>query len=139
VFLDHDRKHCATNGPESNVWLKAFIDWVKVDLTKGSAIIGDWKTGNPKYLKPDQLHLYGLLTFIAWPAVQRVRACYVLLKENRVGETVRMDRSEAPAYWSRFDERLDNINSAIKFDRWPKRRSGLCSWCEAYKQGRCSG
>ncbi len=137
VFLNSDLS-VAPDG--DSAWLRAYIDFISYNDANKTLTVFDWKFGSSKYIDFDQLKLYCLLGFKAFPEATKARAAYVFCKEKKISETLKMDRSEEDSEWSAWGEKVDKLETAYRFNRWPKQVSGLCNnYCDVKKAGKCDG
>ena len=74
-----------------DVWMRGIIDFLKVDRSR--ALIVDYKTGKP-HKKFQQLKLFALHTFIAFPAIDRVMVMFYWTKDGtNTGEVYTRDQA----------------------------------------------
>jgi len=104
-----------------DVWLRAVIDWGKVQGDKVVAL--DYKTGKQKF-DMDQLKLFAGVLFAALP-VDKVVAGYVWLKDRVITKEVFV-RENRGDIWEAFLPRVEKLNKAHEANNWPKKPSGLC-------------
>jgi hypothetical protein len=124
IALNNKGQPCAFFDPD--VWYRGVVDWMTVAGTE--ALLIDYKTGK-YHTKFQQLRLFALHTFAAYPAVQSVRAEYywtLTLTTNRENYT----RDMIPKLWAERIPDLRQYAEAFKTDTWQPRQSGLCNgWC----------
>lgn len=99
---------------------------------ENKAVIADWKTGSfkapPKF---GELDFFSLLTFKKHPEVEKIKTIYRWLKNDAPATVDIINKSREAALEDGFMSEIDDIKSAIHFDRFPGKRSGLCSaWCD---------
>lgn len=107
---------------DRDAWCRAIID---IGVVHGNtAIHFDYKTGSRK---PDsaQLKLSSLLTFAAYPAVDKVSTGFIWIKDNKVDKEV-FHRDDVPVMWNEFLPRVERLKSAYERNAWPPKPSGLC-------------
>jgi hypothetical protein len=87
-------------------------------------------TGKRKFDK-DQLHLYGLVAFILYPELERVRCGFIWLKDGVVDKPIEYTRGQFADMLKYWHERYDVLEEAWILDDFPPKPSGLChGWCE---------
>lgn len=111
---------------DKNVWYRGVIDYGRVSGSTARLI--DHKTGK-HHAKFGQLKLFALHTFIAYPAVETVRAEYYWTQTQTTnGETY--TRDQMADLWLEFTPALKQYAEAFLTDTWQPRPSGLCNgWC----------
>ena len=114
-----------------DAWCRGVID-VGL-LGTESAFLGDWKTGNRKP-DSDQLKLFAVMAFAAYPYLQQVTTAFIWTKENKL-DADSFTRDQVPEIWAEFIPRVDRMVMAIAEDKWPAKPSGLCGkWCPVTKK-----
>lgn len=108
-----------------DVWVRVVID-VMIEGAK-KAWIGDHKTGAMKH-NSQQLALSAAVTLASKPWLKEVRSTFLWIKENRVTDD-KFTRDDIPRIWQEFLPRVQRLNHAHQTNEWPKKPSGLCSWC----------
>ena len=106
------------------VWFRGKIDVVTVQGSFG--FIADWKTGKVRE-NPDEIQIFGLMTKIRKPALERISGAYIWLKEQKIGKVY--DLSDFAATWTRLKARMDAVHDSQAREWWPKTQGPLCSWC----------
>lgn len=111
---------------DPNVWYRGVVDWMTVD--GNSALMIDYKTGK-HHTKFQQLRLFALHTFAAYPEVENIRCEYYwtqTMTKNGEGYS----RADIPKLWAERIPDLRQYAEAFKTDTWQPRQSGLCrGWC----------
>ena len=112
---------------DDDAWFRAKIDVLV--LNGPVAVMGDWKTGKhrPNFT---QLEIFATMIFKHYPEVQRVKSCFIWLKDMLVDHKTYERRQEA-ALWNRLMTSIRRIEAALEEDNWPAKPSGLCPWCPA--------
>lgn len=123
-----DFSPCTADTP--GVWLKAFADVMIVQPERRRALVGDFKTGNPKYADMDQLELYALAAFAHEPEVDTITGMLVFTKPgSETTLTAEFTRDQAKHLWLRWHSELDQLRRAREQAAWPANPSGLCKFC----------
>lgn len=105
-----------------DVWFRGVIDYLKIDGDHARVI--DYKTGK-QHQKLQQLFLFTLYVFAAYPQVQSVRAeFYWTQSRSLVGVTC--TRENIDGLWAVFIPDLKQFAQAFREDIWQPRQSGLC-------------
>lgn len=110
---------------DSDVWMRSKID--VLGLRQNAAVVLDWKTGKRR-TDFTQLELFALQVFAHYPQVNEVVSTFVWLKDLAIDKEV-YKRDQAPSMWASLIERVNRIEDAAKYDRWPAKPSGLCKFC----------
>ena len=111
---------------DGNVRFRVKID---VSLVSGeTAHITDWKFGSSKFEDPLELAIGAMHLHAKHPQLKKISGHYIWLKEDRVGQT--HDLSDTLATWTRANKILQSMEDARLSGEWPKKPSGLCSWCD---------
>lgn len=109
-----------------DVWFRGVIDYLKVNGAQ--ALVIDHKTGK-FHQKFQQLSLFALWTFAAFPQVQTVRAEYYWT-QTRAHNGNTYHREYAQQLWTPLVPDLRQYAQAFQEDTWQPRQSGLCNgWC----------
>jgi hypothetical protein len=110
----------------NHVWFRGVIDVMKVD--GNVAWLRDWKTGKT-HNDFDQLKLFALHTFAAFPTVQVVKVEYYWT-QTMSRSSHAYPRGHVAALWKPFLPDLRQYAEAFKTETWQPRQSGLCrGWC----------
>lgn len=124
-----------------DVWFRGVIDVLKVNGEE--AWLRDWKTGKV-HNDFDQLRLFALHTFAAYPQVQTVKVEYYWTQTMSRSAHV-YPRTFVPQMWKPFLGDLGQYMEAFRTETWQPRQSGLChGWCpvtdcEFWSQKRIKG
>lgn len=106
----------------------------KLDLVlieKGDiAFLNDWKTGNSKYEDPFELEVGAVLLHAKYPHLKKIVGTYTWLKDNRVSKLY--DLSDTGKTWNEICRVMKEILAWRAAREFPKKRSGLCSWCQRW-------
>jgi len=121
-----DLKPCGFK--DEQVWVRGIADLLIIDDDNMTARVVDWKTGNNKYPDTDQLLLMGLMVFIHFPHIRRVRSALMFIVKGSMA-THSLDREDAAEAWQRYRERVAKIEAAQAHDVWNPKQSPLCGWC----------
>lgn len=124
IALNTQLEPCAFFG--SDVWYRGVIDYGKIN--GAYAQLYDHKTGKV-HSKFDQLKLFALYTFAAYPEVEEVRAEYYWTQtKSTSGQSYTRDM--IPQLWAQFVPALKQYAEAYRTNTWQPRPSGLCNgWC----------
>lgn len=124
IALDTKLQPCGFFG--SDVWYRGVIDYGKISGTQARLV--DHKSGKV-HSKFNQLKLFAIHTFIAYPEVEEIRAEYYWTQNKTTnGETY--TRGMLPQLWATFVPTLKQYAQAYLTDTWQPRPSGLChGWC----------
>jgi hypothetical protein len=111
----------------SDVWGRGVAD---ILIVQGStAAVFDWKTGKVRE-KNFQLAVMAAMVFAHFPQVTRVVGANVWLAEGRLGQRYEFHRVDLGALHNLVQKIVDQIQGCLDTGLWPKRRSGLCGWCQ---------
>jgi RecB family exonuclease len=110
---------------DGSTWFRGKIDVVV--MLNDKAMITDWKTGSSRFEDPFELQTNALLLKAKFPTLRTVVGRYVYLKENKVGAM--HDLSAFQATWQEICRLMAAIEHQRTTDAWPKKKSGLCGWC----------
>lgn len=112
-----------------DAWLRSKIDVLV--LNGPLAVMGDWKTGKRRY-EEDQLELFAAQIFKHYPAISRIRASYIWLKEGSIDHAT-YSRADEPSLWNSILGKVHRIEKSVVDNDWPATPSGLCGWCPLTK------
>lgn len=109
--------------------LRGFIDRIDVD-PDGLFHIVDYKTTkNEKYLDDFQLLVYGMALKNKYPDMDRFRGSYVLLRKG--SKLITNEYSMHDVY--KCEKKIIDFGTRIEQEqKWEKRPSPLCNWCDFY-------
>jgi len=110
---------------DSEAWARGIADLLIVDDDNLTARVFDYKTGGNRYPDTDQLDLMALLTFATYPHVRAVTGGLLFVLKGTVTKH-RVERSQVPALWARYRERVAKEAAARANGVWNPRQSGLC-------------
>lgn len=109
--------------------LRGFMDRLDVDRD-GIFHILDYKTSkSEKWLDDFQLLVYGMALKEKYPNLERFRGSYILLRKNSkliTTEFTLQDISKCERKILDFGQRIEEEQ------KWEKRPSQLCNWCDFY-------
>lgn len=114
---------------DDTVILNGMIDKVQVD-PDGVIHVADYKTSKEsKYLAKDyfQLLTYAYVMWKEDPTIEKVRASYVLLRNNFEHVTFTFDLQEIMSVHEKYKEYAEQINQEIDY---PTNVTPLCSYCD---------
>lgn len=107
----------------------------KIDLIQNNNII-DWKTGKiPLQVKPDQLKLYALWTFLKYPEINKINTNFVYIEQKTVKKFT-FYRKDLPSLKKYFISEIKKIENTKDFK---KNFSPLCFYCIFYQNKICNG
>lgn len=95
-----------------------------------TAFLNDWKFGNSKYEDPFELEIGALLVHAKYPRLKKIMGTYTWIKDDRVSKVY--DLSDTAKTWKEVCSIMQTILNYRKIDEFPKRRSGLCNWCQRW-------
>lgn len=109
--------------------LRGFIDRVDIDKD-GIFHIVDYKTTkNEKYLDDFQLLVYGVALKNKYPDIEKFRGSYSLLKKS--SKLMTNEYSVSDIY--KCEKKILDFGNRIEQEqKWEKRPSQLCNWCDFY-------
>jgi len=105
----------------------------KIDLAMiegDNAYIADWKTGNSKYEDPFELAVNAVLLHVKYPHLKKIVGQYIWLKDDRPSQLY--DVSDTRSTWGEICHIMQQVTAWRMAASFPKKRSGLCSWCQRY-------
>ena len=123
---------------DENRWVRGIADLVIVDGDK--AFIIDYKTGSNRYPDTKQLKLMGLMAFVCFPEVNKIKAGLLFcMKNSFVQESYTRDGIHRA--WKSFEQPLDRLTMSYDKDEWTPNPTPLCGWfpvetCEHHKPRR---
>jgi hypothetical protein len=109
---------------DGSTWLRGKLDAPVVDGP--TALLLDWKTGKVRE-DPYELEIGALLLQAKHPKIKTIVGRYVWLKENRLGET--HDCSDTQRTFNFVHDTMDEVEHAIKMEKFDKTPGPLCGWC----------
>ena len=98
-------KGSATGFFDKDVWGRGKADCVL--MSDDAAYLADWKTGGSKYEDPFELAVQAMLLNAKFPGLRTIRASYVWLKEERVGQVY--DVSDTAKTWNEICEIVRSV------------------------------
>jgi hypothetical protein len=115
-----------TQWSAADAWCRGIVDaGIKYDQ---KIVAFDWKTGKVRE-DSDQLRLFSALLLHHHADVREVQTCFVWLAHDRT-TTGAVTRDELPDVWNSFLPRVQRMQAAFDWQRFPPRPSGLCrKWC----------
>lgn len=132
-WVDQTLIRCEMDDPD--VWFRAILDWVKVDLENKTAEVADWKTGRVKPSK--QLQLYAWIIFLVHPEIERVKCTFHWINHNDQLPQW-FHRKDFDKLFEPFKEIIDQIDHCYTTDTWIEipgdiykstKRGANCSFC----------
>jgi RecB family exonuclease len=125
MAITYEKNPCAWDADA--LWLRGIADVLVVH--NGTAICIDWKTGKPK-VDSTQLTIFALLTFAHFPEVHTVKSSFVWLAHDDLSKTS-FSRQYSAALWGAIENRIENVQEAVRCNTFECRPSKLCGWCPA--------
>lgn len=127
LALDTERKPC--DWMADKVWVRSVLDLLYVHGDR--AIVLDWKTGKRPAEPSDQLKLFALVVFAAFPEVETVSTAFIWLRSSPICATREVyHRHQADAMWVEFMLQTEQLDDAVRRNEFFPRPSGLCRrWC----------
>lgn len=122
LVIDRDGNRLAWDDPEA--YMRGRID-VAIFYPDGRMLIADHKTGNRRV--NDELEFFSLLSFKLHPEVQKIKTMFLWYKTGDKPDVKFYTREDLPAMEAKFAAKCLKIEQALEYDKFPKRRSGLCS------------
>lgn len=121
-----NRRMEATGFFGDSVWARGAVDV----FLKGTdtAFLGDWKTGKI-HEKELQVRIFAVFAFRHFPTVNKITACNLWLKDNKVGQPYIFTRENEDKYWADILPRVQKIEQACATGQWAEKPSPLCGWC----------
>ena len=120
LAINRDKKGCDWFGKD--VYMRGIIDFLKI--RKNVALVVDWKSGEPKE-DLIQLGLFAQLVFSNYNFVEAVKTIYVWVKADDCTEEDLYKR-DMKDLWSEINPRVQALETAVKTDNFPPKKSGLC-------------
>jgi RecB family exonuclease len=126
MALDDNLDPCEFLG--DNVFIRGIADIVIINKEKGTAYIGDYKTGSAKYPDTDQLELMALMVFRYFPEVTHVKAALLFVVHDKV-VTAEYHKKDAKPKWVQWLAKVETMESAASMNIYHENPTGLCPWC----------
>lgn len=106
-------------------------------INDDTIMVIDWKTGkfDPKRATKRQLKYYALWCFMEYPEIKNVECHYVYIETSDVKEYIYTKDSMKKT----MKELLLRIKTIEKAPLFVKNRTALCSYCDFFKHGDCTG
>lgn len=123
MALNVDLRPCAMDSPEA--WWRGIADIVIVQEDRKRALVGDYKTGNPKYADKGQLELMALAIFKYFPNVDEVDARLLFVVKKGVVKA-RYTRVDEARLWEKWLSKYGRLEAAFINDVWNPNKTGLC-------------
>jgi len=122
-----------TDGRACDRFAKNKFGHGKLDLVlmqDDTAYLNDWKFGNSKYEDPFELEIGALLLHAKYPHLKTIKGTYTWLKEKRLSKMY--DLSDTQKTWTEACTIMNTILNYRQLGEFPKKRSGLCGWCQRW-------
>lgn len=114
---------------DKDAWLRGKLDVLINQETKG--IITDWKTGSAKPNDFGELRCFSLLTFLNFEEIEQTKNIYIWLKKDHEPTSEIVKRGQQQELLDNLAETIHKIEESLMWDRWYKKKSGLCGqWCD---------
>jgi RecB family exonuclease len=126
MALDDNLEPCEFLGKD--VFIRGIADIVILNKEKGTAYIGDYKTGSAKYPDTDQLELMALMVFRYFPEVTHVKAALLFVVHDKV-VTAEYFKKDAKPKWVQWLAKVETMESAANMNMYHENPTGLCPWC----------
>ena len=126
MALDANLDPCEFLGKD--VFIRGIADIVIINKEKGTAYIGDYKTGSAKYPDTDQLELMALMVFRYFPEVTHVKAALLFVVHDKV-VTAEYHKKDAKPKWVQWLAKVETMESAADMNMYHENPTGLCGWC----------
>jgi len=120
LAIKRDFTPCAWMARET--WFRGKIDFLK--LNGFFATIIDWKSGKPKE-DLTQLKLMAALMFAHNPMIERISTALAYVN-HEIWKTATFDRSDLTQIWAEIMPRVNAMERAKLFEKFPPTPSGLC-------------
>lgn len=125
--VTRDFKPCAFDAED--VWLRGIPDFVALNLEKGVARVGDFKTGkSARFADPGQLELMAALIMAHHPQIQKVKTALLFVVANSIVQSS-YTRQQLPLIWKKWAGHAKLIEKAVELDKWHPIPSPLCKFC----------
>jgi len=111
---------------DENVWFRGIPDFLCVNREKGTARIGDFKTGkSSRFADSAQLELMAALVMQHYPEVRTVKGALIFVVANDIIQS-KYTRDMLPVILSKWAGEADLVETA---QVWNPKPSGLCGFC----------
>lgn len=114
-------------------WTPSYILGGKADLIMVKdkhARVVDWKTGNSKYPKMEQLELYCLAVLLLYPDVERVSGALIFVSDGCKLFEATYTRADVTRLFQTWQMKVGDVVAAEVTEYFPERSySPLCGWC----------
>lgn len=108
-----------------SAFMRGRID-VAVFYPDGRMLIYDHKTGNRRV--NDELRFFAMMSFILHPEVHTIKNVFAWYKLDGCPlDSEIIKREELPMLRKKFADKIALIENALEFDRFRKKKSGLCA------------
>lgn len=121
LVIDTDGNRLAWDDTEA--YMRGRID-VAIFYPDGRMLIADHKTGNRRV--SDELEFFALLSFKLHPEVQKIKTMFLWYKTGDKPDVKFYTREDLPVMEAKFAAKCKAIEEALEYDKFPKKRSGLC-------------
>lgn len=110
-----------------NIWLRGQFDLMVVSGNTGAMI--DYKTGNSKYPKLDQLQCMAMMAFHYLPQLDHIKASLVFVEDGYKSAQESYSRDKMAAYVEEWKGRTIPIMQSLQTNVWEPRENPLCGYC----------
>lgn len=111
---------------DDDVWFRGIPDYLCLNREKGTARIGDFKTGkSSRFADSSQLELMSAMVMQHYPEIHTIKAALIFVVAGDIIQS-KYERSNLPMMLSKWAGEADLVESAKV---WNPRTSGLCKFC----------
>lgn len=115
-------------------WLRVIYDLAVINGEH--AYLVDWKNGQI-WLDEDQLALFAVTAFYAYPEVQVADTSYAWLSHGLTSDK-KYHRRDAPDIWATLLPDVERMQASFKANHWPATPSNrACGYCQVNAAGKC--
>jgi len=116
---------------DEDAWLRGIADFISINEEKGTARVGDFKTGkSSRYADVSQLELMAAMVMQHFPKVNHVKGALLFVV---AGDIIKAEysRKQLPEILSGWVGKTAAIGGCMESGVWNPRTSGLCKFCPA--------